>query len=365
MSTPYTNLPSKAFWRSAVAEASQPVPQDLYERKWPISQQMKIATSGSCFAQHIGRYMRASGFAIMDVEPAPERLAKESHADFGYSIYSARYGNVYTTRQLLQLAQEAFGLRETRTEVWEKNGRYYDPIRPTIETKGLSNPEAVLAHRKRHLERVRQMFLDMDLLIFTLGLTETWIDKQDGTVYPVCPGVIAGSFDDARYEFKNLTYNEVLEDFLSLMEILEQERGDKSLRYLLTVSPVPLTATASGKNVQVSTVYSKSVLRAVAGDIANRFEHVDYFPSYEIVTSPWSGKCFYEPNMRSIDPGGVEQIMQLFLQVHGADNAKEQPAPVEVEPRKEQISETAADTEDAAMKIVCDEELLEAFGDLK
>ena len=295
----------------------------------------------------------------MDVEPAPAKLPTELHMKFGYSIYSARYGNIYTVRQMLQLAEEAFGDRETSSEVWQKGDRYVDPLRPTIEPDGLPSPQAVLAHRARHLERVRQMLLDMDLFIFTMGLTETWIDTRNGTVLPVCPGTVAGEFDETRYVFKNFTFREILKDLEKLRTMLQGKREGKPLRFLLTISPVPLTATATGGNVQVSTVYSKSVLRAVAGEFSDTFEDVDYFPSYEIITSPWSGECFYQSNMRSVSEAGVANVMRTFMNAHGPADSSEKP--IEAQPATTKTDTETHIEEDADMMVKCDEELLDAF----
>ncbi len=35
---------------------------------------------------------------------------------------------------------------------------------------------------------------------------------QDGVVYPVAPGVVAGSMDESQHAFKNFNYTEVMID---------------------------------------------------------------------------------------------------------------------------------------------------------
>ena len=62
MPHPYRSLPDKAFWRRSVA---QPAPSDIdpvgvLELK--ITPKMKVATAGSCFAQHIARHLKKSGY---------------------------------------------------------------------------------------------------------------------------------------------------------------------------------------------------------------------------------------------------------------------------------------------------------------
>jgi hypothetical protein len=83
--------------------------------------------------------------------------------------------------------------------------------------------------------------------------------------------------------------------------------------FLLTVSPVPLTASASADHVVAATTYSKSVLRAVAGEVRKAWDDVDYFPSYELITSPMFRGRFFEPNLRSVTEDGVAFVMRHFL----------------------------------------------------
>ena len=51
---------------------------------------------------------------------------------------------------------------------------------------------------------------------------------------------------------------------------------------MLTVSPVTLEATATDNDVVVANLESKSLLRAVAGQVSREFDNVHYFPSYEL-----------------------------------------------------------------------------------
>ena len=87
---------------------------------------------------------------------------------------------------------------------------------------------------------------------------------------------------------------------------------NSNVRILLTVSPVPLNATYMPRNVWTSTTYSKAVLRAVAGDVATKLSYVDYFPSYEIVTSPQAHGRYFEDDLREVTSVGVKHVMRVF-----------------------------------------------------
>ena len=125
----------------------------------------------------------------------------------------------------------------------------------------------------------------------------------------------------------------------------------------MTVSPVPLAATATDKNVLVATSYSKSVLRAVAGSLSDEFAEIDYFPSYEIISTPFSRRFFYGPDMREVTSTGVDLVMKTFFDEHGAAPAGPSTALPSVEHPQARRPVRAASAED----VVCEEAFLEAF----
>ena len=81
-----------------------------------------------------------------------------------------------------------------------------------------------------------------------------WIHKDSGTVYPTAPGTLVGEFDSSIVKFKNAEFGEIISDFVKFQGVVKKIRGGKSFKIILTVSPVPLTATASGKHILQSTV---------------------------------------------------------------------------------------------------------------
>lgn len=315
MESPYKGRPRKSFWKTGVAEQSVETLNNLYQPKFKIDKNLKIATLGSCFAQHIARNMRSRGYQVVDVEPPPPGLSGVSAQAYGFGLFSVRIGNVYVVRQLLQLFNEAFGMWSPQQAVWKKGDRFFDALRPSVEPEGLETRERVILHRESHLRAVKRMFLETDVFVFTLGLTESWIHKKSGTVYPTAPGTIAGSYDPDVFEFKNFTTVEILNDFKEFISCFR--RVNPNVKMLLTVSPVPLTATATDDHVLVATTYSKSVLRAVAGELASEYDFIDYFPSYDLITSSLSRGDFYLPNLRSVSSRGVNAAMGTFFSSHG------------------------------------------------
>ncbi|MEK8033178.1 GSCFA domain-containing protein [Ideonella sp. DXS29W] len=357
---PYRQLPSKAYWKSAVADRAPEQPfEGLWAPRFPISATTRFSTSGSCFAQRISRWLRANGYSWVDTEPAPPGLTPEQVEAGGWGVFSFRTANIYTVAQLEQWISWALGDAVPPDEVWENDGRFFDPFRPTIPEQGYATAQEVLEARRHTLDCIRSALPQIDVFVFTLGLTEGW-EHADGYAYPMCPGTVQGRFDPLRHRFVNYSSNEIARRLSATMDRLRQVRAD--MRFLLTVSPVPLTATASGEHVLTATTYSKSVLRAVAGELVAQRDDTDYFPSYELIAGFQSGGRYYESNLRSVRTTGVEFVMRHFaaglgLQVTPAATRSNAAAPGAA------VAAAAVDATDPddAGEVSCEEAKLEAF----
>ncbi|MEV7320214.1 GSCFA domain-containing protein [Streptomyces sp. NPDC093970] len=308
---PYQSLPPRSFWRTAVAEPEPTDIDDLWTPAFSLGQDDPVLTAGSCFARHIGRALLDAGMNWRDAEPAPPGLTEAERTARHYGVFSFRTGNIYTAAALRQWLSWAYGETTPPDETWTEDGRFFDPYRPAVEPTGQESAEAVLAAREATFAAMRGALAEARCLIFTLGLTEAWENRADGTVYPVCPGTVRGTFDTGAHAFRNFTFGEVYRDLSAAVELART--ANPGLRVLLTVSPVPLTATATGGHALTATTYSKSVLRAVAGQLAEEHDHVDYFPAYEIITGFPFKAAFFEPNLRSVTPEGVAFVMRRFF----------------------------------------------------
>ncbi|MFO1102506.1 MAG: GSCFA domain-containing protein [Methylocystis sp.] len=353
MTSPYDNIEDHQLWRRAVSNVEPHLLNPVIEPKFKIDKSSIIGTAGSCFAQHIARKIREIGFSYFVPEKG-EEFTVEERIRRNFGVFSARYGNIYTTRQLLQLFEEAFEQRNRYERAWirSSDNRFVDPYRPQIEPEGFADIRSVAESRERHLEAVRAVFLQSEVLVFTLGLTETWRSKKDGSVFPLAPGVAGGSFDPELHEFLHLGVDEVSGDLCTFLKKLK-ERNPK-IKVLLTVSPVPMIATFEKRHVLVSNTYTKSVLRVAAGIAVSRFDFVDYFPSYEIVTGSFAGGLYYEKSHREVNPLGVAHAMRCFL-----DSYLFRPSNVRSVSRMDELDDSA--NSQMSYEIVCDEEAIDAI----
>lgn len=354
MTNPYRGKPGYQFWRSSVANLAPLDVDPVAASGFKISPTDRIATAGSCFAQHIARTLSASGYNYMVAEDKPATAGAE---DENYGTFSARYGNLYTVRQLLQLFRRAYATFEPNEQPWTRNdGCLIDPFRPAIQAGGFADKAALDADRDAHLAAVRDMFETCDVFIFTLGLTEAWVSNSDGAVFPLAPGTVAPSVDPETYYFHNFTVGEMEADLSQFIDYFR--RINPSAKIILTVSPVPLIATYEPRHVLVSTTYSKAALRVVADQISRRYDHVEYFPSYEMITGPHSRGAYFAEDLREVLPDGVKYVMRIFSNNYLSDEVA--PSVASIRPLSNAAERTEAQRVASISQIICDEELIES-----
>jgi hypothetical protein len=313
-----------------------------------ITSATRVGSGGSCFAQHLSAALRARGYDYFVTEAAPPFLSGEAAKNNNYDIYSARYGNLYTPLQWLQLMQRAIGLFLPEDQFWpDGKGRYYDLLRPRISPRGFASLPELQADVRYHLGAVKTLFEKVDVFVFTLGLTEAWQSRVDGAVYPTCPGCgSAGDFDSGKYVFRNFGVPETTEHLAQAVKLVASLNPAANI--VLTVSPVPLIATMEPRHVLQATTYSKSVLRVAAEQTALTFSNVHYFASYEIITGTANTGAYFAEDRRSVTQEGIDHVMNCFFELY-ADSSVPKP-----------IANKATGTEKPAgmenPTVVCDEE---------
>lgn len=352
MTHPYKTLPAAAFWRRAVAELAPEAVNPASAVPFRIAPADAVVTAGSCFAQHIGNMLRAIHFNFLVTEPAHPLIDAELAWQFNYGVFSARYGNIYTARQLLQLIRRAYGEFHPQEDVWRADGSWIDPFRPQIQPGGFLSHREFEMDRERHFAAVRRAFETLDVFIFTLGLTEAWAARADGAVFTLCPGTAGGRFDPARHEFLNFSVLDVIDDMTGFCAALR--RRNPKAKVILTVSPVPLVATArADAHVLAATTYSKSVLRVAAEILTRLLPNAVYFPSYEIIMSrAYDAGTYFGPDRRGVLGPGVSHVLRVFAETFAGF------APQPAAPAPATGSAHTREQEEL-IKLLCDEVMLD------
>lgn len=333
---PYKSLPDKAFWRRAVAQPDPAAVDPVGRFDLRIEPATKVATAGSCFAQHVARHLSNAGFNYYIPEAGHPVLPAAIRTAHNYGTFSARYGNIYTARQLHQLIERAYGRFIPAEGPWSaEDGSIRDPFRPNVQPGGFVSVAEMEVDRAQHLAAVREMFENLDVFVFTLGLTECWESLEDGAVFPLCPGVDGGTFDPAKYAFRNQDVNEVVADMNAFIAALRAVNPQAQM--IVTVSPVPLMATAEpDAQVLSATTYSKSVLRVAADMLTRQHDFVHYFPSFEVITGIYNRGVYFADDLRNVTEEGVSHVMRLLLKYATGQEAGTAPLARQATPAEEE-----------------------------
>ena len=159
MTNPYKKLEDHCFWSRAML-TPHPGQIDPVVEVAHILPQHKVATMGSCFAQHLAKHIQSSGLNYYVSENAPQDMSAEIAKQYNYGVFSARYGNVYTVRQAVQLFDRAFGNFVPQDDVWGKDDGFVDAFRPQIQPESFKCALSVKAAAQKHLEFVRNVFTE-------------------------------------------------------------------------------------------------------------------------------------------------------------------------------------------------------------
>lgn len=350
MPNPYEDLEDMYFWKKAVAEKSADSIFPVQSKAFRLNPADKVVTAGSCFAQNVGKYLRQDPTVTL---LETEALAAED------PVFSGRYGNIYTARQLNELFEESeSGVADPACAIQRHDGRYVDAFRPFMAPQGFASAEEVRAARQAHILAIRPIFHSASVFVFTLGLTEAWCalgpQGEEQRVYPVCPGIYS---DDAghTYAFKNFSFAEILADMQYFITRLTAV--NPTVKVLLTVSPVPLTATYSQDHILSATMASKSILRTVCGELVSQIANVFYFPSYEMVANPYTAQSAYAENLRTVRPEVIQSIMGFFRAAYIAQPGQTEAGPPDAAPsdRPTAAPPAVAPTQTYSEDLICDD----------
>lgn len=264
------------------------IPVDIPETSFRIGPSQRGLVLGSCFAQHIGGWLRDGKLPVC-VNP---------------------FGVLYNPAGIAQaLERLASGRPFAKDELFEYNGLWHsfahhgDYSGPDKKTT-LANINHALTDGATALKRA-------DYLMLTLGTA--WVYGRQGRVVANCHKLPAREFTRRR-----LSVAETVET------LAEQIGRWPEKQIVLTVSPVIHRGDGLVENQ-----LSKSALIVAAHELASLFPgRVHYFPAYEIVTGELRDYRFYAEDMCHPSSRAVEYVCERFVASMLAPEAVEQIAEV-------------------------------------
>lgn len=265
---------------------------------WPVvkpgfefTKDQKFFTIGSCFAGNIARRLEADGYNVHKTGGQRTRYTPAAiFQEIAWAGEIRRRDGIVRREDVEPLLIESGPDRFS--DLWSRPGKD-SPV-----------DMAAAIERRQSLYKYFSGAYDADVVVMTLGLIEAWYDIVSKT-YVELDGAWIRRRDRDRFRFQVLSFDECKSFVRRTLDLLM----DGERRVLITTSPVVLARTFTDKDIIVANNHSKSVLRAVAGELSDEIEGVDYFPSYEIATI--SGRQqVWEDDLRHVQPNFVSRIMQ-------------------------------------------------------
>jgi len=276
---PHTNfIPSKAQLR-------EPGAVDRYILNgWTpeapfIDKTSRITAFGSCFAQHLTKYLHGTGYNVLG-----KHLNLSSHIiHFGEGMV-----NTFAIRQQLEWALED---KEFSANLWFGEHKEIALVDPRIKAE------------------TKEIIGTTEIFVITLGLSEIWYDKASGEAF--WRAIPSHVFDSNRHGFRISSCEENHANLVRIRDLIRTARPGAKI--IFTLSPVPLMATFRPISCLTASSVSKAILRVAVDQLmrdCSGDRDLFYFPSYEIVKELFVDP--YEADNRHPTPEIVAFIMKTF-----------------------------------------------------
>jgi hypothetical protein len=277
-----------------------------------ISRRDRFFAIGSCFARGIEGAMKGRGLDVVSAANDFDafELANPQVTGLGFT-------NKYNTHAILNELRWALDPKadfpfESIYEIDDE--RSVDPhTNPTLKLVSFDRT----VERRRTITDVNTRIAGCRVVVITLGLVEAWRDEKADVFLNATPRPEMLAREPDRYTLHVLDAADNLANLEATQRLL-QAHGHSDVHIVVTVSPVPLMATFTGRDVVTANTYSKSTLRSAAEEWAAAHSNIDYFPSYEIVMNSDRGLAWADDG-RHVQGDVVRHIMGVFADAYLED----------------------------------------------
>lgn len=255
----------------------------------------KAVSIGSCFSRNIDRWLRHNGYF-------------NKRDDYPWEVF---YNPFSICGEIYRLFSNE---REPPPISWiEKKSNklvYSDPWRSWL----ISDSKEQLSLMNEAVNKASYSYIsEPSFFLLTLGLTEIWfiLDRPD----IICNQVpIYIDEVQSRFGFRFASVQEIVSSTTKAIRLI-RSHFNREVPIVLSLSPVPLKYTSSGKSVHVANSLSKSILRVAIEEICNNICDVYYFHSFEIVNLLiWKQEKALQKDGRHVTALVVDIVAKNFIE---------------------------------------------------
>lgn len=291
-------------WGDNIARFSHDVVDVFHEPKFTLNADDRFFCIGSCFARNIEEHLIYNGVNVLSrkiICPKNEWPHRVNGFVNKFTSHSMR-NEIDWVLNASHIGMELFSEQE--------NGWLDLQLCPGVAPVTLERA----IERRRYLQQdYFSRLKDASVIVLTLGLNEVWFDRATDRHLNAPPSYFATRREPDRYELHITDVEENVRELTATYDLIKKISRD--VRMIVTVSPVPMSQTFSGQDVLIANSYSKSTLRAAAHVFCSMYSDVDYFPSYDIIsTSP--RKSVYAADCLHVSDSVVGRMMRTFLALY-------------------------------------------------
>lgn len=238
------------------------IPEDFI-----LSEQSKIITLGSCFAENIARILSKKGFTANNITLG--------------EVINSTYANLFYLRRVV-----GADLCKVGEVIAERLGR--DPIED------------------------QALFTEADISIITLGVAPCFFEMNTDNFVMFREREFTFHQLGEKYKWRNTSVAENVDNLKEIIAIIK--KLNPKIRIVLTVSPIPLVCTFDYDSAIVADCVSKATLRAAVDETIRDIPgSVLYWPSFEAFR--WIGA--YSQGVYGADDGcschASEHILEIIF----------------------------------------------------
>lgn len=243
-----------------------------------LSLASRVLTVGSCFAEVIGNHLRTNKFQVI-INP---------------------FGTIFNPVSLTSLLETSITSKKVTTaHMIEREERWYHyDFHSGISAFSQDELTQIVGEK---MEKTARFIAQSDWIFITMGTAFVYRLQETGEIVANCHKVPSRFFTKRLLEVQEIT-----EAVRALYKELVKLRPQ--IRILLTVSPVRHIKDGIPEN-QVS----KSVLRLACHELTQQFEHIYYFPSYELMMDDLRDYRFYKKDLIHPSEMAEEYIWDKFV----------------------------------------------------
>ena len=249
---------------------------------WKIGHRSKVVTIGSCFADVLGNQL----------------------GEYKFPVLNNHFGTVFNPLAIARIVDGIIENREPNAALFLQNQDkiwLHHDFHSSLYGYDQAHLHAQLMERSAS---ARAFLQETDLLVVTFGTAFAYRHKQTNQIVGNCHKVPADRF------VKELLHpDQITIAYDQLIQKLQSFR--RNLRVIFTVSPVRHTRDTLPLN-QVS----KSTLRLVCHRLSEKYKHVEYFPSYEIMVDELRDYRFYEEDLIHPNRIAEDYIFNAFSKIY-------------------------------------------------